>query len=201
LHFPVDSPRYKGSFVANNRSVRDEQIVLKFVKNASGSYNVYGKGVNSIGQFGIFGTFILQNGTSGQILLYRVYEDDEVQESNVVGSQASWHVFWKECMREIGWGYIAGDGLISFYYVHPAFAHLKKKELLNQCTAGEHYFTSEEAVQRYAKEAYGWQGSEVGVRLSTMPQEGPRVQDKAPCKRKVGSLCNSTTPSEPKRKK
>jgi hypothetical protein len=88
--------------------------------------------------FGILGTFIPQTETSGQILLYRVYEDDEEQESNVVGRQASWHIFWKECLRETAWAYIAGDGLISFYYVHPAFLHLKKKELLKQCTAGEH---------------------------------------------------------------
>eukprot|EP00804_Cyclotella_cryptica_P016090 CCRYP_004216-RC/>CCRYP_004216-RC protein AED:0.23 eAED:0.23 QI:0/0.33/0.25/1/0.33/0.25/4/186/1344 len=67
--FPIDSVRYRGSFkmrkgVSKSTTVRDDQIVLKFVKNTSGSYNVYGKGINNMGVYDIVGTLILQTSTS-----------------------------------------------------------------------------------------------------------------------------------------
>eukprot|EP00804_Cyclotella_cryptica_P014734 CCRYP_019948-RA/>CCRYP_019948-RA protein AED:0.36 eAED:0.37 QI:0/0/0/1/1/1/3/0/727 len=76
--FPIDSVRYRGSFkmrkgVSKSTTVRDDQIVLKFVKNTSGSYNVYGKGINNMGVYDIVGTLILQTSTSGHLILYRVY--------------------------------------------------------------------------------------------------------------------------------
>ncbi|KAL3789673.1 hypothetical protein HJC23_003874 [Cyclotella cryptica] len=80
---------------------------------------------------------------------------------------ASWGVFWQD-MKSKGWGYLNGDGLVSYYWVHPTCAHLKKKDLLKKCKQGEHYFTSEEAVKRYAKLHHGWEG-EIDSPLSTMP--------------------------------
>jgi len=76
--FPIDSARYRGSFkmkrgVSKYTTVRDEQVVLKFVKNISGSYNVYGKGTNAMGVYDIVGTLICQTATSGHLILYRVY--------------------------------------------------------------------------------------------------------------------------------
>ena len=76
--FPVDSARYKGSFQmrkgpSKTTKVIDQQIVLKFRKNSAGSYNVYGKGINNIGEFNLMGTLILSGKSSGHVELYRVY--------------------------------------------------------------------------------------------------------------------------------
>ncbi|KAL3797031.1 hypothetical protein ACHAWO_006667 [Cyclotella atomus] len=76
--FPIDSARYRGSFKMKKAgqkftTVKDDQIILKFVKNASGSYNVYGKGTNNMGVYDITGTLILQTDVSGHLILYRVY--------------------------------------------------------------------------------------------------------------------------------
>lgn len=76
--FPIDSAMYKGSFQmrrgpSKTTKVIDQQIVLKFRKNSAGSYNVYGKGINSIGEFNLMGTLILSGKSSGHVELYRVY--------------------------------------------------------------------------------------------------------------------------------
>ena len=76
--FPVDSAMYKGSFQmrkgpSKTTKVIDQQIVLKFRKNTAGSYNVYGKGINSIGEFNLLGTLILSGKSSGHVELYRIY--------------------------------------------------------------------------------------------------------------------------------
>ncbi len=76
--FPVDSASYKGSFKMKRgttkfHSIIDKQIVLKFRKNTSGSYNVYGQGKNSIGPFSLIGTVIILGKGSGQVELYRIY--------------------------------------------------------------------------------------------------------------------------------
>lgn len=76
--FPIDSENYKGSFKLRKGSTRtqtiiDQQIVLKFVKNSGGSYNVYGKGTNEMGTFDLQGTLILQGKTNGLMQLYRLY--------------------------------------------------------------------------------------------------------------------------------
>jgi len=76
--FPVDSAMYKGSFqmkrgATKYTSVIDHQIVLKFRKNTQGAYNVYGKGINSIGIFNLMGTLILSGKGSGHVELYRMY--------------------------------------------------------------------------------------------------------------------------------
>jgi Bromodomain extra-terminal - transcription regulation/Bromodomain len=78
LTFPVDSAFYKGSFqmkrgATKYTSVIDQQIVLRFRKNAEGSFNVYGKGVNSIGLFTLMGKLILSGKSSGHVELYRMY--------------------------------------------------------------------------------------------------------------------------------
>ncbi len=94
LPFPVDSANYKGSFkmkrgTAKLQSVVDKQIVMKFRKNTSGSFNVYGKGVNSIGTFNLQGTLILYGTNSGHVELYRMYlqAPAPVPSSNVTKSQ------------------------------------------------------------------------------------------------------------------
>jgi len=77
--FPVDSANYKGSFkmkcgTAKHQSIIDKQIVLKFRKNIKGSYNVYGKGINSLGIFKLVGILVLNSPTGGQVEIYRTYE-------------------------------------------------------------------------------------------------------------------------------
>ena len=76
--FPIDSVHYKGNFklrkgVRGTQTIKDNQIVLKYVKNTGGSYNVYGKGTNEMGTFDLVGTLILQGRTTGQMQLYRMY--------------------------------------------------------------------------------------------------------------------------------
>lgn len=76
--FPIDSASYRGSFKmrkgTKTQSYTDKQIVLKYVKNSAGSYNVYGKGTNSMGKFDILGTLIPQGkGGQGIMQLYRIY--------------------------------------------------------------------------------------------------------------------------------
>ncbi|KAL3811507.1 hypothetical protein ACHAXA_000411 [Cyclostephanos tholiformis] len=76
--FPIDSTNYKGSFKLRKGSTRtqtiiDHQIVLKYLKNSGGSYNVYGKGVNEMGTFDLTGTLILQGNGNGLMQLYRTY--------------------------------------------------------------------------------------------------------------------------------
>lgn len=76
--FPVDSAMYKGSFqmkrgASKTTKIIDQQIVLKFRKNSAGTYNVYGKGINNIGEFDLKGTLILSGKSSGHVELYRIY--------------------------------------------------------------------------------------------------------------------------------
>uniref|UniRef100_A0A7S4AEH9 Bromo domain-containing protein n=1 Tax=Pseudo-nitzschia australis TaxID=44445 RepID=A0A7S4AEH9_9STRA len=76
--FPLDSDRYKGSFQLKKGGSRyqiiiDTQMVMKFRENTSGTFNVYGKGVNEIGIFKLTGTLIASGKTGGQVELYRVY--------------------------------------------------------------------------------------------------------------------------------
>ena len=76
--FPVDSANYKGSFKmkrgsAKFQTVIDKQVVLKFRLNTSGSYNVYGKGINAIGAFDLVGTLISHGKGSGHVELFRIY--------------------------------------------------------------------------------------------------------------------------------
>jgi hypothetical protein len=97
--FPIDSARYRGSFKMKKggmklTTVKDQQIILKFVKNTSGSYNVYGKGVNEMGTFDIVGTLIQQTETSGHLILYRVYPPPlETEVVTHVASKSSGKVF------------------------------------------------------------------------------------------------------------
>ena len=76
--FPIDSTQYKGSFklrkgATRTQTIVDQQIVLKYVKNSGGSYNVYGNGQNEMGTFDLVGTLILQGKSNGLMQLYRLY--------------------------------------------------------------------------------------------------------------------------------
>jgi hypothetical protein len=76
--FPIDSTNYKGSFrlrkgATRSQTIIDHQIVLKYLKNSGGSYNVYGKGINEMGTFDLTGTLILQGNSNGLMQLYRTY--------------------------------------------------------------------------------------------------------------------------------
>ncbi|KAL3771780.1 hypothetical protein ACHAW5_002394 [Stephanodiscus triporus] len=82
--FPIDSTNYKGSFklrkgATRTQTIVDHQIVLMYVKNSGGSYNVYGKGVNEMGMFDLVGTLILQGNSNGLMQLYRTYPPQLVE--------------------------------------------------------------------------------------------------------------------------
>merc|ERR1712157_402808 len=63
----------------NNLLEKDAQIVLKFRKNTKGSFNVHGKGVNSLGVFKLIGTLIKSSATSGHAELFRMYEPQIIE--------------------------------------------------------------------------------------------------------------------------
>lgn len=84
--FPLDSPMYKGSFQLKKQGSRyqtvvDQQVVMKFHMNTQGSYNVYGKGVNAIGEFNLMGTMVMSGKTGGQVELYRMYPPERLTNS------------------------------------------------------------------------------------------------------------------------
>ena len=77
--FPIDSSLYKGTFKLRKgatklQTIMDKQIAMRFVKNDSGSYNVYGRGVNEFGIFNLVGTLIRQGDSRGMMQVYRMYE-------------------------------------------------------------------------------------------------------------------------------
>jgi len=81
--FPLDSAMYKGSFQLKKQGSRyqtivDQQIVMKFRMNTQGSYNVYGKGVNAIGEFNLMGTLVMSGKTGGQVEVYRMYPPERL---------------------------------------------------------------------------------------------------------------------------
>jgi Bromodomain extra-terminal - transcription regulation/Bromodomain len=81
--FPLDSEMYKGSFQLKKQGTRhqtivDQQLVLKFRMNSQGAYNVYGKGVNAIGEFNLVGTLVMSGKTGGQVELYRMYPPEKL---------------------------------------------------------------------------------------------------------------------------
>lgn len=81
--FPVDSELYKGSFQLKKQGSRyqtivDHQLVMKFRMNSQGSYNVYGKGFNVIGEFNLVGTLVMSGKTGGQVELYRMYPPEKL---------------------------------------------------------------------------------------------------------------------------
>ena len=81
--FPLDSIMYKGSFQlkkpsARSQTIVDHQVVMKFRMNTQGAYNVYGKGLNAIGEFNLTGTLILSGKTGGQVELYRTYPPERL---------------------------------------------------------------------------------------------------------------------------
>ena len=76
------------------------------------------------------------------------------------GPNMPWKDLWAQ-MRKSGWGFCKGDDLISYYWLHPSVAGMKKTHIIEQCTEGIHYFTTEEAIHRYAKKRLGWAGEGV----------------------------------------
>ena len=74
-------------------TIVDQQIVLKYVKNSSGSYNVYGKGQNEMGTFDLLGTLILQGKANGLMQLYRLYPTAPIPEPAATGTKKSSKVF------------------------------------------------------------------------------------------------------------
>eukprot|EP00804_Cyclotella_cryptica_P030433 CCRYP_008514-RA/>CCRYP_008514-RA protein AED:0.01 eAED:0.01 QI:269/1/1/1/0.33/0.25/4/4624/419 len=104
------------------------------------------------------------NNASGTVPMSVTRDGESLGEKEII----PWAAMWQR-MRKLGWGWHNGDGLITYYYVHPSHAKLPKKELLEQCTRGVDYFDSEVDVKRYAKNNLGWHG-EVNPRLYNMPE-------------------------------
>jgi hypothetical protein len=82
--FPLDSALYKGSFQLKKgggsryQTIVEHQVVMKFRRNAQGSFNVHGKGMNGIGEFHLLGTMVMSGKTAGQVELYRIYPPEKL---------------------------------------------------------------------------------------------------------------------------
>ncbi|KAL3773060.1 hypothetical protein ACHAW5_000477 [Stephanodiscus triporus] len=75
-----------------------------------------------------------------------------------------WHDLWTQ-MKNAGWKCCTGDDLGSLYWIHPSASDMRKTDVIRFCTDGIHYFSSEEAIRRYATLHLGWAG-EVKSRAS-----------------------------------
>ena len=69
----------------------------------------------------------------------------------------TWNDLWIQ-MINAGWKICAGDNFGSLYYIHPSAARMRKTNMLRSCTEGIHYFSSEDAIHRYATLHLGWAG-------------------------------------------
>ena len=70
-----------------------------------------------------------------------------------------WAELWKE-MKSEGWRHIAGDLRVSYFYLHPNCAGMKKKEVL-RLQKGSEFFESEDEVRIFAQEHLGWKGEKM----------------------------------------
>ena len=90
-----------------------------------------------------------------------------------------WAMVWEK-MRRSGWDWKSGRGIVSYYYIKPGGKGIK-------CgVEGTDYFTSEDQVQAYATEHFGWKES--GGMVTSTRGRGKRQQqgrgDKIPVKKK-----------------
>jgi len=138
--FPFDSAMYKGSFQMRKSGSRttkivDQQIVMRFRPNTDGSYNVYGKGINQIGEFNLLGTMILSGKTGGHVELYRMYPPEKL---NPVKNS---NFFIKADLVLLAMGFIhpKHDGVISDL-------KLKKDNKGNVLANEKDYITSDKKV-------------------------------------------------------
>jgi hypothetical protein len=70
-----------------------------------------------------------------------------------------WRDMWSN-MKQQGWCYKVGCGLaMSWCIVHPRHAHLNISEVMRTGKKEQDYFTSVEAVKRYARQYLGYRGS------------------------------------------
>jgi len=58
----------------------------------------------------------------------------------------NWGDMWNR-MSEQGWGWIDGDGLVDWYYVHPTFAGRSKSEIMKKGKEGNDYCLKESAMR------------------------------------------------------
>jgi len=96
----------------------------------------------------------------------------------------TWNGLWIQ-MINAGWKSCAGDNFGSLYYIHPIAARMRKTDMLRSCTEGIHYFSSEDAIHRYATLHLGWAGegssksSPATLVLATAHENKKRKQDHA----------------------
>lgn len=81
-------------------------------------------------------------------------------------------------MTNDGMTYVTGNGLSSYFLVHPALVGIKKAQLISQYKEGEDYFASEESLVQYARDKLGWDGE---FESETVP-EGRRRSRAEPIK-------------------
>ena len=61
-------------------------------------------------------------------------------------------------MRNAGWKCCTCDDLGSLYWIHPSASSMRTTDVMRLGTEGIHYFSSEDAIHRYATLHLGWAG-------------------------------------------
>jgi len=110
----------------------------------------------------------------------------------VADGSMDWLDMWDE-MKERGWVWMNGDGLVDWYIVHPNFAHRSKSHVMREGNEGEDYFPNKESAMRYfyAEKYLGFRGR-VATRASTNTDLKDRAFESRGQKRSAGAITGTT---------
>lgn len=122
-----------------------------------------------------------------------------IRATPVADKLMDWAGMWNS-MREQGWNWLPGDGLIDWYYIHPNFAKRSKTEMLRKGKVGEDYFINEESVMRYAKQNLGFRGL-VATPASNNNDLKDRALERRSRKRSAAAAATAEPAVETKEKK
>lgn len=127
-------------------------------------------------------------------------EGELVERINIHATQVAggFTSLW-ESLREQGWDWLRGGGLVDWYYVSPSFAHLNKTELFKTGELGKDFFDSEESVERYAAKHLGFSGI-VTTPGSERNESKDRAYQRRDRKRSASVAVTTDAPAETKKK-
>ena len=109
------------------------------------------------------------------------------------------------CLKQKGWTYLRGNGLIDYLYIPGSLKELKKGDLLNEATDGIHYAGTDEAladmVEKYGLEHAPKDLNDVGKELTGNEKKCLadihntvlEVMEKHDKKERAGKLCSFVT--------
>ena len=84
----------------------------------------------------------------------------------MISKYAEWADVWQELIK-FGWTCEVGDNLANYIFCTQKCINLSPKQIRRDFIEGQDYFTSQEAVQDYIRENYGWKGPEARRKSSS----------------------------------